>query len=280
MSVPTPIAVTGATGALGGLVAERLAERGIEQRLVVRDPARAPELPGAHTVGVTGYGDGASMHAAFEGAQVLFLVSGEEAEDRLGQHRTTVTAAAEAGVQRIVYTSFVAAAPDATFTLARDHFHTERAIDAAGMGLTALRNSLYQDVLPYFVSERVIRGPAGDGRFAPVARVDIADVAVACLTDAAHADRAYDLTGPERLTMTDVAHILGAVRGEDVRYEAETLEEAYASRAHHGAPHWEVEGWVSSYAAIAAGELDVVSDHVQRIAGHPPRRLEDLLRSR
>lgn len=280
MPQPTPIAVTGATGALGGLVAERLAARGIEQRMIVRDPARAPELPGAQTVAVTGYGDGASMRRAFEGAQVLFLVSGEEAEDRLEQHRTTVAAAVEAGVQRVVYTSFVAAAPDAMFTLARDHFHTERAIDAAGMSLTALRNSLYQDVLPYFVSDGVIRGPAGDGRFAPVARTDIAEVAVACLTDAAHADRTYDLTGPQRLTMSDVARILSVARGEDIRYRAETLDEAYASRAHHGAPHWEVEGWVSSYAAIAAGELDVVTDRVQRIAGRPAMRLEDLLRTR
>jgi NAD(P)H dehydrogenase (quinone) len=49
------------------------------------------------------------------------------------------------------------------------------------------------------------------------------------------------------------------VTGHDVTCHAETLEEAYTSRASYGAPEWEVEGWVTSYAAIAAGEMDVVS---------------------
>ena len=45
-------------------------------------------------------------------------------------------------------------------------------------------------------------------------------------------------------------------------YEPETLEEARVSRAPSGAPGWEIEGWVTSYAAIAAGELESVSDDV------------------
>jgi uncharacterized protein YbjT (DUF2867 family) len=276
----TPIAVTGATGAVGGHVAQRLADLGVPTRLVVRDPDRAPHHPDAEVVAITGYGHPGSMRAALEGTDTLLLVSGEEAVDRLEQHRTAVAAAADAGVRRVVYTSFLGAAPDATFTLARHHYHTERAIEAAGMSLIALRNSLYQDVLPYFGGDGVIRGPAGEGRFAPVTRADIADVAVACLLDDEHDDRVYDLTGPALLTMADVAATLGRVLGQDVRYEGETLEEAYASRAVYGAPDWQVEAWVSSYTAIAAGELDVVSDDVERVAGHTPSTLEAFLRSR
>ena len=59
----------------------------------------------------------------------------------------------------------------------------------------------------------------------------------------------------------------------------ETVEEAYASRAPFGAPEWEVEGWVTTYLAIAEGELDVVSDAVERLAGHPPRTLDQLVSS-
>jgi len=62
-----------------------------------------------------------------------------------------------------------------------------------------------------------------------------------------------------------------------VSYHAETLPEAYESRARYQAPDWEVEGWVSTYAAIAAGELDAVSDHVERLAGHPPMSMADYL---
>lgn len=94
--------VTGATGELGGRVAARLAERGVAQRLVVRDPSRAPELPDAEVVRASSYGDGEEMRRALEGVRTLFLVSGEEARDRVKQH---FTAAVAAGVERIVQTS-------------------------------------------------------------------------------------------------------------------------------------------------------------------------------
>jgi uncharacterized protein YbjT (DUF2867 family) len=64
------LAVTGATGGIGGRVAARLAERGAARRLVARDPARAPELGGAEVASAE-YRDG----AALEGLDTLFLVS-------------------------------------------------------------------------------------------------------------------------------------------------------------------------------------------------------------
>ena len=76
------------------------------------------------------------------------MVSAAEDEDRLGQHRAFVAAAAEAGVRHVVYTSFAAAAPDAVFTLGRDHWATEQAIEEAGLAHTFLRDSFYLDFLP------------------------------------------------------------------------------------------------------------------------------------
>jgi NAD(P)H dehydrogenase (quinone) len=64
-----------------------------------------------------------------------------------------------------------------------------------------------------------------------------------------------------------------------VTYHAETIEEAYASRAGYGAPDWQVDAWVSTYTAIAGGEMGGVSSAVADIAGHPARSLEDVLRS-
>jgi uncharacterized protein YbjT (DUF2867 family) len=270
-----PIAVTGASGGVGGRVARQLAAAGVPQRLVVRDPARAPELPGAGTVRAT-YDDPASMRTALAGTRSLFLVSAHEHSDRMGLHAGVVDAALAAGVTRIVYTSFLAATPDATFTFARDHYHTERHIRDRGVAYTFLRDSLYLDVLPDFAGQDgVIRGPAGDGRFAPVSRDDIADVAVAVLLsgDGGHDGRTYDLTGPAAVTMAEVAGELSRAAGRPVGYHAETLAEAYGSRAGYGAPEWEVAGWVTSYAAIATGELDVVSDAVATVAGHPPASL-------
>ncbi|HYM57650.1 MAG TPA: NmrA family NAD(P)-binding protein, partial [Solirubrobacteraceae bacterium] len=190
-----------------------------------------------------------------------------------------VDAALAAGVRRIVYTSFLAAAPDATFTFARDHFHTEEHVRATGAAHTFLRSSLYLDYVPLFCgADGVIRGPAGEGRVAAVARDDIADVVTAVLTGDGHDGRTYDVTGREALTMAEMAERLGRAAGRPVAYEAETLEQARASRAPSGAPAWEIEGWVTSYAAIATGEMDVVSDTVRRVAGHEPQTLSEWLR--
>jgi len=272
------LAVTGATGGLGGRVAGRLADRGVAQRLVVRDPAKAPDLPGAE-VARAAYGDGDAMRRALDGADTLLLVSASEALDRVRLHTGAVDAAVAAGVQRIVYVSFLACSADATFTFARDHWHTEEHVRASGVRHTILRDSLYLDYFPIFAGgDGVIRGPAGDGRVAAVARDDIADVVVAVLLGDGHDGRTYDLTGPEAFTMHQAAEALSRASGRTVTYHAETLDEAYASRAGYGAPHWEVTGWVTTYAAIAAGELDVVSDTVTTVAGHLPMDLAEFLR--
>ena len=76
------VVVTGVTGGLGGRVARRLAERGIGQRVVARDPGRVPELAGAEVVAGS-YDDGEGLRRAFEGPHTLLFVSASEARDRL-----------------------------------------------------------------------------------------------------------------------------------------------------------------------------------------------------
>jgi NAD(P)H dehydrogenase (quinone) len=65
--------------------------------------------------------------------------------------------------------------------------------------------------------------------------------------------------------------------GRNVTYKDETLEEAWASRAIFGAPDWMVEAWISTYTAVARGELDDVTDTVQRFTGRPPLTLPALI---
>lgn len=271
-----PFAVSGATGGVGGRVASRLADLGRDQRLIVRDASRAPGLPGAG-IAWASYGDPEAMRKALEGVETFFMVSAGEARDRVRQHKNSVDAAVDAGVGRIVYLSFLEASPNATFTFARDHWHTEEHIRGSGVRFTFLRDSMYLDFIPGMAgADGVIRGPAGDGRVAAVARDDIADAAVAVLAGDGH-DGTYDLTGPEAITFHQAAAELSRVTGRGISYHPETLEEAYESRKGYGAPGWEVEGWVTSYAAIAAGELDVVSGAVDELTGHPPMSLADFL---
>lgn len=272
------LAVTGSTGGLGGMVARQLAGAGFAQRLVVRDPRRAPDLDGA-SVSVCSYGNGEEARQALDGVAVLFMVSAAEAEDRLQQHYAFVDAAADAGVRHVVYTSFYNAAADATFTLARDHYATEERIRTSGMDYTFLRDNFYLDFLPLMTGEDgVIRGPAGDGVFSGVAREDIARSAVAVLRDPAiHLGKTYNLTGPEELTMERAAQIITEGTGRTVTFHSETVEEAYASRAVYNAPPWQVDAWVSTYTAMAAGEMAGLSLDVHGLTGQDPISLAEFL---
>ncbi|WP_026550775.1 SDR family oxidoreductase [Arthrobacter sp. Br18] len=272
------LAITGATGALGGRVARLLADAGMAQRLLVRTAGRAPQLEKAVVLECS-YSDRAASQAALKGVGTLFMVSASESADRVDQHCAFIDSARAAGVRNLVYTSFLGAAPDATFTLARDHFATEEYIRATGINYTILRNSVYGDLMAALVGEDgMIRGPAGDGRVAVVSRADIARTAETVLKDpAAHRNRTYNLTGPEALTLTEIARALSGGGGTAVTFHDETLAEAYESRMGFGVADWQVEAWVSTYTAIAAGELAGISTDIETITGRRPISLSDLL---
>jgi NAD(P)H dehydrogenase (quinone) len=272
------IAVTGATGHVGGRVARLLSAAGIPARLIARDPARVPRLPGA-TTAQAAFGDRQACRAALEGIRTLFMVSADEASDRLEQHYRFIDAAAETGVEHIVYTSFFGAAPDAIFTLARDHFATEEMLRGSGLKHTLLRDNFYQDVLTEFAGpEGIIRGPAGNGRAGFVAREDVARVAAKILAEPMpHAGFTYELTGPESLSMAEAAAIITEATGKPTSFLDETVEEAYASRARYRAPGWQLEAWISTYTAIAHGELDKVTNDVELLTGQRPLSLRELL---
>ena len=274
MTLPTT-AITGSTGTVGGIVARELSDTGMPLRLLVRDLARAPQLERA-VAALAVYGEPTD---ALDGVELLFMVSAAESETRRAEHLAFVDAAAAAGVKHIVYTSFLGASPDATFTLARDHFATEQHIRSSGMNFTFLRDAFYLDFMPSMVGDDgVMRGPAGDGRAAIVARADVARTAIRVLENPeAHANQTYNLTGPEALSLTDVAAVITAQTGRQTSFVNETLDEAYASRASYNAPAWQVDAWVSTYTAIAAGEQATVSDDIERVTGRVPMTLAEFL---
>jgi NAD(P)H dehydrogenase (quinone) len=304
------LGITGATGKLGVKVASRLEKSGVKQRLIVRDAARAPRLKNAEITQVSSYGNAPAMKKALSGVETLFLVSARDSMgvnqeaakkgraappyDRLQEQISAIDAAIAAGVSHIVYLSFLNAAEDAVFVLNRDHFRTEQYIRKTGIHFTFLRPCLYMENVPLRVSdEGIIRAPAGNGKAAWVTRDDIADTAAAVLIGKGHEGRTYDITGPEALMMTETAEIIAAASGKSVKYIALTPEE---TRALHnasgmdkfeeerrkltgrGIEDYEVEIWTTHYTQIATGALNVVSDAIPRITGHPAQSLAEYLR--
>src|SRR5690625_630739 len=272
------IGMTGATGPLGRRIAERLARRGLAQRLIVRDLNRAPDLPGAGAA-MAAYEDTTAFERAAKGIDALLLIPAPESDRRIEQHLGAVDAALAAGVARIVYISFLSAGPASVYTAAQDHFYTEAHIRAAGVSHAFLRPSLHLDLLPGWVdSAGLIRGPAGLGRLAWVSRDDLAEAAVAVLTGGErHEGRTYDITGPEAVTLGETARRLSALTGRRIAYVPQTWPESAAWARTPGA---RAGADPAACAAIAAGELDAVSAAVPELTGRPAQSIEGFLRTR
>jgi NAD(P)H dehydrogenase (quinone) len=272
------IATTGASGKLGGKIAQRLAAAGAEQLLVGRDLARLPDLPAAGRRGPAEYADFAAMRAALAGADTLLLVSANLSGRRLEEHSAAIAAALAVGVQRVVYVSLLGAAPRATYVNARDHWQTEQYLAGTDVRYTVLRPAFYAAMLPRFADERgVIRGPAAGGRVSAVARDDIADVAAAILLDetdpSPHDGQVYEVTGPEAVTLDQAAAELTRAVGRTYSYQDETAAQSRAWRHDLGDTAIEVENRVSWFLAIAAGEAAAVTDVVADLTGHPARSI-------
>jgi hypothetical protein len=77
--------------------------------------------------------------------------------------------------------------------------------------------------------------------------------------------------------LTQAATLLTAGTGRTIAFHNETLAEAYASRAPFGAPPWQVDAWVSTYTAIAGGQLAGPTSAVHELTGREPLSLAQFL---
>lgn len=273
------IVVTGATGAVGGLVARDLALRGADLRLVVRDESRAPDLPGAE-VAVAAYDDQAALTRAIEPGDHVFMVSLHASYDeRLALHRSFLEAATRRKPSRIVYLSFVGAGPHASFIQARSHGATEAMLAETGLPWTAVWNGMYADhVASWFDEEGRITGPGGDGRVSLSLRSEIAEAIAVLLAEERDVERTrVTVTTPEAFTMDELAQIASEVTGDSYRNEPLPREEWLAIRRALGREAFEIEAGVSYWDGVARGEADVVGDDYARLTGKAPLSIAEVI---
>jgi NAD(P)H dehydrogenase (quinone) len=219
------IAVTGATGQLGGLILESLRRDHPTADLVavVRDAGKAAPLADAGiAVRVAAYDDRAALETALVGVETLMLVSGSEVGRRVDQHRNVIDAAGAAGVGRIVYSS-APGATDTTLVLAPEHAATEDYLTASGLGYTIGRVNWYtENYAPQIAAVRetgTLVAAAGDGRVASATRRDFAEGFAALLSSDDHRDEVLELTGDVAWTFDDLAAALSPLAGREVVYQ-------------------------------------------------------------
>ena len=281
------IAVTGASGKLGGATIRLLLQRGAAPKgivAVVRDPRKVADLAAQGVQVRPGdYTDPQSLESAFRGAEkLLFISSTALGEERLLHHRNVVNAARAAAVAHIIYTSVIKPSADAKFAASPGHFHTEALIRETGIPYTFFRNNLYLDLIPLMFGQALQTGAlahnGGDGRIGFVARDDIADALAAVLTKGEHTNREYPITAVTPYNLTDVASALSKASDKSVTYKAIPSEEFRKILEAGGLPAPIIAMTVALGDAIRAGEFAAGSTELQRLLGREPLRLEPFLR--
>jgi NAD(P)H dehydrogenase (quinone) len=286
MSTQRTLLVTGASGHLGRRVVELLLAAGEDHIAVTtRTPDQVADLA-ARGVSVrrADFDDPGSLPAAFAGVDRLLLVSTDALDRpgrRLAQHRGAISAARAAGVAHVVYTSVVNPGPESPVTLAPDHHGTELALEESGLGFTALRNSLYTDLLLHTLPRAVATGQlvtaSGTGATTYVTREDCARIAAAALAAASTGRRAVDVTGPEALTGADIARITSELTGRPVTHVAIPADDLRAGLLGAGLPPPIADVYVSFDVAVARGFFAQVSPAVQELTGRAPASVASFL---
>ncbi len=274
------IVVTGATGHLGRLVVEALLARGVPAEQIVATGRRVEALADLQDRGVTvrraDYTDPESLRAAFAGAEKLLLVSSSEVGQRLPQHRNVISAAKDAGVRLIAYTSFPHA-DTSTLPLAAEHLATEQVLAESGGPHVVLRNSWYTENFTSQLAtylEHGIVGSAGTGRVSAATRADLAAAAAAALTEDWHEGAVYELGG-EAFTMSELAATVSEVTGRLVTYADVPVEQYAKILVAAGLPEPVAALYAEFDRAVADGEHYVEGNDLEKLIGRAPTPLAD-----
>ncbi len=272
------ILVIGATGTIGKDVVKGLREKSEQVRAMVRDTEKAPAAgePGVEYV----MGDlerPESVDAALQGIEKAFLLSNEDPQ-MPELHAKFAAAAKDGGVRHLVRLSILPANPDAPLPLAKWHGEADRSVMESGVPYTILRPSYFmQNTLggaATVASDGALYSVMGDGKVGHIDTRDIADVAVAVLTSEGHEGQTYILTGPEALTMAEVAARLSAVLGRTIEYVNLPPDELTARMLTMGVPDWRADVWVKLGGMIGLGIASAVTPAVKDVLGREPRTID------
>ncbi|MFJ2264027.1 NAD(P)H-binding protein [Streptomyces sp. NPDC087844] len=280
------IGITGASGPLGRATAE-LVLQAVDPRDVVLTSRRPEALAdfaarGARTRHAD-FDDAQTVRTALAGVDRLLLISTDAIGSRLDQQQAAVSAAAEAGVSHIAYTSVPAPVPANPALVVADHAGTEQALRESGLRWTMLRNNLYAHLQVSVVERAIASGRlvtnSGSGAAAYVTREDCAAAAAAVLTRDGFENRVLDITGPEAVSALDLLRLARGIGGRDVEL-VDADDHAFAlGLKEAGLPEPFSELVTSFGASTRGGFLAHVSGAVAELTGRDPKRFEDVVRA-
>jgi len=274
------ILVTGATGLNGGALVRLLSARSVPVRALVRDAARATALSPLSNVEIV-EGDMArpeSLSTALRGVDRAMLISSSDSA-MLEVQSNFIDAAQKAGVKHVVKLSGIMPDTDSPFRFARMHGEIELKLERSGIAFTHLRAGEFMHAyfrqVPAIVAGGAFFLPMEDARIASIDIGDIAEVAAAALTEPGHEGKVYPLTGPEALTMSEVAAKLSVATGRPIRYVNIAPEEARKAQLARGIPEYTADALAELFAERRKGKESQVSPVIEGIIGRRATSFDD-----
>ncbi len=273
------ILVTGSTGNVGSKLLTELLTRKATFRALARKPEDVARLKAQGVDAVLGdITERASIRAAMQGVSHLYILtpSNPELAETEGM---LVDEAKQAGVQHIVKHSVLGADVDAICPFTSIHAQGEETIQASGIPYTFLRlNSFMQNFVTSHARSIVAQGtfyePLADARVSHVDTRDIALAAANVLTEAGHEGRAYDITGPEALTDTQIAEKLSTLLGKQITYTPVPDEAMRQQLLSAHLPEWYADSLVKLYQFYRQGGGASVSSDLEQLIRQKPRTMD------
>jgi NAD(P)H dehydrogenase (quinone) len=279
------VIVTGAAGHLGRLVTEQLLERIAPEQLILvtrRTGALREFRSRGAAVRYGDFDDPASLPDAFAGGRRMLLISTDAIGRRVRQHRAAIDAATTAGVRHMVFTSIVSPiAGNPTGANAREQGETEAILHRSGLDWTVLRFGSFAELQLPPAATAVKNGRlitnGGDGRIVPISRRDCAEAAAVTLTTDGHAGETYEITGPEALSPSDLTELYAELSGQPVKVLQLNDTMLTGALVGIGTPMPIAWGIAAFGRAVRQGYFDVVDPAFERLTGHPPVTLREVL---
>jgi uncharacterized protein YbjT (DUF2867 family) len=211
-----------------------------------------------------------TLAGPLQGVERAMLISSSDPA-MLDVQSNFITAAGKAGVKHIVKLSGIMPELDSPFRFARMHGEIERRLEASGLAFTHLRAGEFMPAyfrqVPSIVAKGAFFLPMEDAKIASVDIGDIAEAAVAALTGSGHEGKIYPLTGPEALSMAEVAEKLSAATGKTIRYVNVAPEDAKRAQLAAGVPPFLADALAELFAERRKGKEAQASRVIETIIG-------------
>lgn len=265
------ILVTGATGTVGRHVVAALSDRDVAIRTGVRDlETVSNELADTGTVVEFDFTKPETWGEALADVDGVFLLRPPVVDT--SDIGSFVGAADRVGVDRIAYLSTLGAEKNVLVP----HHRIEKRIMATDIEYTLLRASFFMQNLlevhrPDIVEHDEIFVPAGNGKTSFVDARDIGEAAAIVLTESGHANRAYDLTGPEALDYQEVATVFSDVLNRPITYPNPSLLAFTRRMRRRGKPLGFIALMCGIYTTARLGLAARVTEDSRRLLGRRPR---------